>query len=255
MNNLQIFKNKQFGEIRILEINNKTYFGATDSAKSLGYKNTSAAIITHCKKDGVAIHDTIDSLGRTQKMNFITEGNLYRLISKSQLPGAEKFESWVFDEVLPSIRNNGAYMTENTIEKALTDPDFLIKLAINLKEEKLKRVQAEQKIELDRPKVIFANALEVSNNTILVGELAKLLNQNGIDIGQNRLFDKLRKTNYLCSSGERKNLPTQRSMDLGLFEIKKRTITNADGSVRVTTTTKVTGKGQIYFVNKFKGMN
>lgn len=256
MNDLQIFKNEQFGEIRAIEINNKTYLGATDSAKALGYTNPNKAINDHCKKDGVTIREVIDSMGRTQHMNFITEGNLYRLISKSQLPGAEKFESWVFDEILPSIRKHGAYMTDDTIEKALTDPDFLIKLATNLKEEKSKRIAAEKKIELQQPKVVFADAVSASHTSILVGDLAKLLKQNGFDVGANRLFKKLRMMGYLiCRKGTDYNMPTQRSMELGLFEIKETAISHSDGHVSISKTPKVTGKGQIYFVNKFKELN
>lgn len=145
-------------------------------------------------------------------------------------------------------------MTSETIEKVLTDPDTLIKLATTLKEEKQKRLLAEQTLEKQKPKVLFANAVETSNSSVLVGELAKIMKQNGVNIGQNRLFEWLRDNGYLIKSGESKNLPTQRSMEQGLFEIKKRTINNPDGSVRVTSTPKVTGKGQIYFVDKFLKM-
>ena len=156
-------------------------------------------------------------------------------------------------EVLPEIRKHGAYMTEDTIEKALTSPDFLIQLATNLKNEKEARRTAEAQIAKDRPKVLFAEALEISDNSILVGDLAKILRQNGINIGQNRLFDKLRKEEYLISrKGESYNMPTQKGMDLKLFEIKTRTVNNPDGSVRTTRTPKVTAKGQIYFINKYK---
>lgn len=251
MNDLQVFKNEQFGEIRTIIKEGETWFVAKDISTILGYSDSQA--MTRRLDEDESMTDKLS--GMNMNSTLINESGLYNAVLGSNKPQAKQFKKWVTSEVLPSIRKHGAYMTDNTIEKALMDPDFLIKLATNLKEEKYKRLEAEKKIEIDRPKVIFADALEVSNNTILVGELAKLLNQNGIDIGQNRLFNKLRKTNYLCSSGERKNLPTQRSMDLGLFEIKKRTINNADGSVRVTTTTKVTGKGQIYFVNKFKEIN
>ena len=164
----------------------------------------------------------------------------------------KQFKRWITHEVIPSIRKHGAYMTPETIEKVLSDPDTIIKLATTLKEERQKRLEAEKIIEQQKPKVLFAEAVETSESSVLVGELAKILRQNGIDIGRNRLFRWLRENGYLCKQrGENYNLPTQYSMNLGLFEIKKRIINNPDGSVRVTRTPKVTGKGQIYFVNKF----
>lgn len=179
---------------------------------------------------------------------------------KSKLPDAEKFQDWVCDEVLPSIRKHGAYMTQETLKKALTSPDFLIQLATNLKEEKQKRIEAEQKAEIaeqkfqkDAPKVLFADAVSTSQRSCLVAELAKILQQNGVNIGQNRLFSWMRENGYLCQKGDYYNQPTQKAMKLGLFELKKTSITKPDGSVLVTTTTKVTGKGQIYFVDKFLG--
>jgi len=245
MKDLQIFKSPEFGQVRTVEIDGKIYFVASDIAKALGYMNTSKAINDHCK--GVTKR-YIPTNGGNQEMNIIPEGDIYRLAAKSELPGAEKFESWIFDEVLPTIRKHGMYATE----ELLNDPDLAIKAFTALKEERQKRLEAEQQIQLDKPKVLFAEAVEVSKSSILIGELAKILKQNGIEIGQNRLFAWMREEGYLCKSGENYNLPSQYSMELGLFEIKKTTINNPDGSVRVTRTTKVTGKGQIYFVNKFK---
>ena len=184
-------------------------------------------------------------------MSFITEGDVYRLTFGSKLSSAEKFTDWVADEILPTIRKHGAYMTENTLEKALTSPDFLIQLATQLKEEQAQRKALEQRVEADRPKVLFAEAVETSQTSILVGDLAKLIKQNGVDIGQKRLFAWLRENGYLIKSGNSTNMPTQRSMDMKLFEVKERSISNPDGSVRVTKTTKVTGKGQTYFINIF----
>ena len=245
MKDLQIFKSPEFGQVRTVEIDGKIYFVASDIAKALGYTNTSKAINDHCK--GVTKR-YIPTNGGNQEMNIIPEGDIYRLAAKSELPGAEKFESWIFDEVLPTIRKHGMYATE----ELLNDPDLAIKAFTALKEERQKRLEAEQQIQLDKPKVLFAEAVEVSKSSILIGELAKILKQNGIEIGQNRLCAWMRKEGSLCKSGENYNLPTQYSMELGLFEIKKTTINNPDGSVRVTRTTKVTGKGQIYFVNKFR---
>ncbi|MDR2764336.1 MAG: phage antirepressor KilAC domain-containing protein, partial [Tannerella sp.] len=198
--------------------------------------------------------------GITQSVTYIDEGNIYRLAAKSELPGAEAFESWIFDEVLPSIRKTGAYATPATIDAIIADPEFGIKLLSSLKEERQKRMEAERiqaelraSGEAMRPKALFADAVAASDRSVLVSELAKILKQNGVEIGQNRPFVWLREKGYLCSKGEYYNQPTQKAMELGLFELKKTSIAKPDGSVLVTGTTKVTGKGQIYFVNKFIG--
>ncbi|MGG5460809.1 phage antirepressor [Clostridium sp. B9] len=248
MNNLIIFKNENFGQVRMAEINGKPYFVGKDIAKSLGYKNTNDAITRHCK--GVVKHEGFKINGN--KISLITEGDMYRLITNSELPQAEKFEEWVFDEVLPSIRKHGAYMTENTLEKALTSPDFLIQLATNLKEEQEKRKLLEEERERNAPKVLFADAVSTSHTSILVGELAKLMKQNGIDTGEKRLFKWLRDNGYLIKrKGTDYNMPTQKSLELKIIETKERTINNPDGSIRITKTPKITGKGQQYFINKF----
>ena len=249
MNNIQIFKNDSFGAVRTTtDENGKILFCGKDVATALGYVDTAQAIRKHCK--GV-VEITTPSNGGAQMMKFITEGDVYRLTFGSKLPSAEKFTDWVADEILPSIRKHGAYMTENVIEQALTSPDFLIQLATQLKEEQAQRKALEQRVEADRPKVLFADAVETSQNSILIGDLAKLIKQNGVDIGQKRLFAWLRENGYLIKSGSSMNMPTQRSMDMKLFEVKERSISNPDGSVRVTKTTKVTGKGQTYFINIF----
>lgn len=251
MPDLKIFKNDRFGEIRTVEENGTVLFCGSDVAKALGYSNTKDALSRHCKEDGVAFHDLIDSMGREQQAKFINEGNVYRLITHSKLPAAEQFEHWVFDEVLPTIRRNGAYMTDNTLEQALTSPDFLIQLATKLKEEKAKRIELEARVAQDAPRVLFAQAVETAKSSILIGDLAKILKQNGFQTGQKRLFEQLRSEGYLIKDGASRNMPTQRAMELGLFEVKESTINTPDGSIRVTKTTKVTGKGQTYFVNKF----
>ena len=185
-------------------------------------------------------------------MAIISEAGLYELIFASKKEEAKQFKKWVTKEVIPSIRKHGAYMTPKTIEQALTDPDTIIQLATTLKEERAKRMAAEVLIQKQKPKVLFADAVESSQSSILIGELAKLLKQNGIDMGQNRLFEWLRSNGYLIKrQGESFNLPTQYSMNLGIMDIKKRVMHNPDGSSRVTKTTKVTGKGQIYFIEKF----
>ena len=249
MNNIQIFKNDSFGAVRTTtDENGKILFCGKDVATALGYVDTAQAIRKHCK--GV-VEITTPSNGGAQMMKFITEGDVYRLTFGSKLPSAEKFTDWVADEILPSIRKHGAYMTENVIEQALTSPDFLIQLATQLKEEQAQRKALEQRVEADLPKVLFADAVETSQNSILIGDLAKLIKQNGVDIGQKRLFAWMRKNGYLIKSGSSTNMPTQRSMEMKLFEVKERSISNPDGSVRVTKTTKVTGKGQTYFINIF----
>lgn len=182
------------------------------------------------------------------KDDYIPENMVYRLGFKASNETAQKFQALLADNVLPNIRKFGAYMTEETLDRALTDPDFLIQLATQLKAEKTARKKAEAQIEADRPKVTFADAVCSSKQSILIGELAKLIKQNGIDVGQNRLFKWLREHKYLM----RNNEPTQKAMDLKLFDVTERTINNPDGSVRITRTTKVTGKGQVYFINKFK---
>jgi anti-repressor protein len=252
MNEIEIFKNERFGEVRVAGTSDNPLFCLADVCKILGLRVD--AVQSRLTDDPIRIGVT-DSIGREQQMNFVNEKNLYKVIMRSDKPQAEPFQDWVCGEVLPSIRKYGAYMTNNTLEKALTSPDFLIQLATNLKEEQQKRIKAEQKIQSDAPKVLFADAVSTSRRSCLIAELAKILQQNGIKIGQNRLFEWLRKNGYLCQKGQYYNQPSQKSMELGLFEIKQTTINKPDGSVLVSTTTKVTGKGQIYFVDKFLNVN
>lgn len=249
--NLKIW-NYENSEIRTVEIEGEPYFVGKDVAAILGYSNTRDALAKHVDeedKNTVAIHDGIGNPNKTA----INESGLYSLILSSKLPNAKQFKRWVTSEVLPTIRKHGAYMTDNTLEQALTSPDFLIKLATELKNEKEQRKALEEKVELDKPKVLFAEAVETAKTSILVGDLAKLIKQNGVDIGQKRLFEYLRENGYLMKNGNSKNMPTQKGMSLGLFEVKERTINNPDGTVKITKTTKVTGKGQTYFINKFLG--
>lgn len=250
-NELQIFNNPEFGEIRTLDESGAVLFCGSDVAKALGYSNPRDALSRHCR--GVVKRDTPTESG-TQEMSFIPESDLYRLVFGSKLPTAEKFTDWVTREILPSVRRHGAYMTPEVIERTLTDPDYIIQLATTLKEERQKRKALEAQAEADKPKVLFADSVASSQTSILVGELAKLLRQNGVDIGGTRLFRWLREKGYLIRrSGSDYNMPTQRSMELGLFKIKETAITHADGTVTVSKTVKVTPKAQIYFVNKFLG--
>ncbi|PHD69326.1 phage repressor protein/antirepressor Ant [Bacillus toyonensis] len=254
MNKLEKFSHNMFGNLEILIKEGKEFFPATDVATALGYSNPRDAVKKHCKEDGVAFCDVTDSLGRMQEKKFINEPNLYRLIVKSKLPQAEQFEKWVFEEVLPSIRKHGAYMTDQALEQAVTNPDFMIGLLTNLKEEKAKRVEAERTLLQQQSLVTFAEAVQVSTNLITVKQLANLMRQKGIDTGQNRLFEWFRENGYLCKKrGSLYNTPTQYSMDLELFESQEYVRTNSLGEFVTSFTTKVTGKGQLYFINKFLG--
>lgn len=257
MNELQIFNNSEFGEVRTAIINNEPYFMLSDVCRVLEIKNPSqtktrlsypgvisneVGVQTGFKKDGTPAMQNV-------KADFINESNLYKLVFQSRKPQAEKFSEWVTGEVLPTIRKHGMYATEELLD----NPDLLISVAKELKFERERRKLLEAERETNKPKVLFADSVQSSKKSILVGELAKLIKQNGVDIGQNRLFAWLRKEGYLISrKGESFNLPTQRSMELGVLEIKESTHINPDGSVRLTKTPKVTGKGQIYFINKFR---
>lgn len=252
MNEIQIFSNPDFGEVRTIEENGAVLFCGSDVAKALGYTNPSKALSDHCK--GVTKRYTPTKSG-TQEMSFIPESDLYRLVFSSKLPTAEKFTDWVTSEVLPTIRRHGMYATPDTVEKMLADPDTTIKLLETIKQERAARQALEVKAEADKPKVLFAEAVSASHTSILIGDLAKILKQNGMDIGQNRLFQRLRDEGYLIRDGERRNMPKQRYMDSGLFQIKETTINNPDGSIRVTRTVKVTGKGQQYFINRYLQKN
>lgn len=252
MTDLQIFKNPEFGEIRTIEKDGEPWFVGKDVAAALGYERPTKAILDHVDdedKDEVPIQD---SIGRSQNTPIINESGLYSLVLSSKLPGAKQFKRWITSEVIPSIRKHGAYMTPETLEKVLLSPDTLMQLAQNLKDEQEKRKALEAQIESQKPAVLFTGAVKTSKTSILIGELAKMLKQNGVNIGQNRLFEWLRQHGYLIKrNGTDYNMPTQRSMDMGLFEIKETTINNPDGSIKINKTSKVTGKGQVYFINLF----
>ena len=248
MNELTVFTNEQFGSIRTIEINNEPWFVGKDVADILEYTNTAKAIRDHVDEED-KLTERIVLSGQNREVIFINESGLYSLILSSKMPDAKKFKRWVTAEVLPTIRKHGMYATEDL----LNNPDLAIKTFQALKEEqeKNKRLVAEN-AEM-KPKALFADAVATSHSSILVGDLAKILRQNGVIIGQHRLFNWLRNTGYLIKSGASKNMPTQRAMEMGLFEVKESTVTNPDGTVRITRTTKVTGKGQQYFINKFLG--
>lgn len=252
MNTITTFENTEFGSVRTAIVNGEVMFVGKDVADILGYQNGSRDINRHVDEEDR--HKVMFFDGNQDKETIIiNESGLYSLILSSKMPNAKKFKRWVTNEVIPSIRKHGTYMTSEVLENAITNPDFFIKLATKLKIEKERRLQLENKVKKDKPKVLFAQAVETAQNSILIGDLAKLLKQNGIEIGQKRLFEYLRQNGYLIKCGISKNMPTQKAMELSLFEVKERTISNPDGSIRITRTTKVTGKGQTYFINKFLG--
>lgn len=235
-------------EVRTVTINNEPYFSNSDVCRILEINNPSQAL-KRLKADGVISNEVIDSLGRKQKMKFVSESNLYKLIFQSKKQEAEAFTDWVTSEVLPAIRKHGAYVTDYKAVDLLTNPNALGNFLQGLTEQ-VKHL--ETKIEKDKPKVLFADAVSASKSSCLIGELAKILKQNGINIGQNKLFQWLRANGYLISRrGESWNQPTQKSMQLGLFELKKTAINHSDGHTTTNVTPKVTGKGQQYFINKF----
>lgn len=233
MNELQIFNNPEFGQIRVIEKNNEPWFVAKDVCEVLELTNPTVAI-GRLDADEVAKFN----LGRQGEANLVNEYGLYSLILGSRKPEAKKFKRWITHEVIPSIRKTGIYKAKEI------NSQMLFQIAQQLEEK-------EKQIALMAPKALFADAVETSHTSILVGDLAKLLRQNGYDIGQNRLFVYLRDKGFLIKSGSSRNMPTQKSMDMGLFEVKERAVNNPDGSVIITKTTKVTGKGQVYFINYF----
>ena len=250
MEAIKIFENDRFGEVRVAGTSENPLFCLADVCKILGLRVD--AVQSRLTDAPIRIGVT-DSIGREQQMNFVNEKNLYKVIMRSDKPQAEPFQDWVCGEVLPSIRKHGAYMTNDTLEKALTSPDFLIQLATNLKEEQQKRIEAERKVTEAAPAVAFTNAVQSANSSCLIGELAKLIAQNGYSIGEKRLFAWMRDNGYLGKQGERYNIPNQQYVEQGLFELKKGVRSGSNGVLHTTITPKVTGKGQVYFVNKFLG--
>lgn len=252
---LRIFEKAEFGSVRVVMKDGEPWFVASDVAMALGYTNRAEAIRDHCKKVNKINHHS-KTLPPSPPVNFliIPESDVYRLVMRSNLPAATEFQDWVCEEVLPSIRRTGGYLAT----KPDDTPEVIMARAVLVAQDTIKRLE-DRNSELEgvvsemKPKALFADSVASSTSSILVGQLAALIRQNGVDMGQNRLFEWMRGRGYLVSSGSRRNSPTQKSLDMGLFEVKERAINNPDGSVRLTLTTKVTGKGQIYFVNKFVG--
>ena len=245
MNELKVFKHSEFGTLRGVEIDGESWLVGKDVAERLGYSNASKAVMVHVddedkKFEMLPVSDS--QIGNLVKTALINESGLYSLVLGSKLPNAKKFKRWVTSEVLPAIRKHGGYLTAEKVEEALLNPDVLIRLATELKDEREARRALESKVAEDAPKVLFAQAVEQAESSILVGDLAKLIKQNGTDIGQKRLFERLRAEGYLGTRGDNYNMPTQRAMEMQLFRISDR-----------TRTVKVTGKGQVYFINRYAG--
>lgn len=250
-NGIQIFQHPQFGQIRTMGTPEEPIFCAMDLCKALGYKNGRDAVAKHVDSDDVAKRDTIDKMGRNQLLTYVTESGMYSLILGSKLPQAKQFKHWVTSQVLPSIRKKGSYSL--SIE-SLSRKDLAL-MVVQAEEEKEQILLENKKqleiIEEQKPKVCFADAVLSSKDSILIGELAKLLCQNGYQTGEIRLYEKLRNEGYLCKYGSERNLPTQRYLEMGLFEITKGARTGNGGVMHTTRTTKVTQRGCEYFLNKF----
>lgn len=237
-------------EVRTVIVDNEPWFVANDVANVLGYSNQRDALSKHVDgEDKITLtsqNATLENIPN-RGLSAINESGLYSLILSSKLPQAKEFKRWVTSEVLPTIRKNGMYATDELLD----NPDFAIATLQKLKEEREAKKQLEAQIEADRPKVIFSDAVSASHTSILVGEFAKIMRQNGADMGQNRMFAWLRENGYLISrKGSDRNMPTQKSMELGLFEIKETTINHSDGHISINKTPKITGKGQLYFTEK-----
>lgn len=248
MNEIKIFSNELFGDVRVIEKENEAWFVGKDVAERLGYRNQNDALSKHVDEEdkGVAKCDT---LGGKQNLTIINESGLYGLVLSSKLESAKQFKRWITKEVIPQIRKTGGYIP---IDNNMSDSEIMAKALIVAQNTINKKNEI---IETMQPKALFADAVSTSKTTILIGELAKILKQNGIETGQNKLFIYLRDNGYLIKrKGSDYNMPTQKSMELKLFEIKETTVTRPDGHITVNKTTKVTGKGQIYFINKFKGV-
>lgn len=252
MNQLHVFIFSG-NQVRTIEKDGQPWFVLKDVCDVLDIEQV-AGIKRRLSDDVISNHPIPDSLGRQQDTTIINEDGLYDVILESRKPEAKTFRKWITGEVIPSIRKHGGYLTPEALEKTMQDPDFLIGILNGLKSEQESRKRLELKVLEDKPKVLFAESLETSRDCILVANLAKLLKQNGIETGEKRLYRWLRENGYLGKQGDHYNMPTQRSMDLRLFEVKTRTINNPGEEPLISKTTVVTGRGQMYFLNKFKDM-
>ena len=253
MNNIQIFSSEQFGQIRAMERNGEPWFVAIDVCKALDIDSTATRRLDDDEKAALRLTQvSSNGVSQDREVTIVSEPGLYGLVLGSRKKEAKDFKRWIKHEVLPSIRKHGMYATPVTIDAIIADPDFGIKLLTELKAEQERNAELKAKVEADKPKVLFADSVVTSKKSILIGELAKILRQNGFQIGQQRLFQRLRDEGFLCKAkGNRYNKPTQYSMELGLFEIKESTVVTNDGRTILTSVTKVTPKGQIFFINRY----
>lgn len=247
-NTIQLFANPEFGEIRTIKQADEIYFVGKDVAEILGYANTRDALNSHVDEEDKQVltsqNTTLENIPN-RGLTVINESGLYSLVLSSKLPSAKRFKRWVTSEVLPALRRDGGYMVADANET----PEELVARALRVAQQTIDRQKAQ--IDEMRPKALFADAVGASDNTCLVGELAKMLRQNGVEIGATRLFKVLRNTGYLGKAGSHHNVPTQKAMELELFRIKETAITHTDGHVTVSITPKVTTKGQQYFIKRF----
>lgn len=247
MSQIKIFENPAFGSIRTVIRDEQPWFVATDVCKALELSNPTIAVERLDEDERSKFN-----LGRQGEATIVNEPGLYSLVLGSRKPEARAFKRWITHEVIPDIRRHGMYASDATLENLLADPDSMITVLERYKAERQHRRALEAKVEQDAPKVLFADTVEASEQSILIGVLAKMMRQRGVEIGQNRLFEILRRDGYLCSTEGRWNMPTQRAMEMQLLEVRERSINNPDGSVRLTLTSMVTGKGQVYFINKYR---
>lgn len=259
MNNIQVFNNPQFGHIRTAGSPADPLFCLSDICQAIGIANA-RNVKNRLDNEDVHLVDT-PTAGGMQQITFVTESGLYDVIIRSDSEQAKPFRKWVTSEVLPAIRKHGIYATEATVEKMLSDPESAIIMLQAYQKERRERMAAQQEVERleaqemeNKPKVVFADAVSGSNSACLIGELAKMIAQNGYPIGEKRLFQWLRDNHYLCAYGERFNQPYQQYIEQGLFTMKQN-VFSVNGEMRTRNTTKVTGKGQVYFINKFLGDN
>lgn len=258
MNDLQVFQNERFGEVRTVIREGQPWFVAADVCRVLELDPTATRRLDEDEKDTLRL---TQGTSGNPNVTIVNEPGLYVLVMGSRKPEAKEFRRWITHEVIPSIRKHGAYLTDEATDALFADPDTFAALAVKWRDERKARLEAEaqarqhlEKIQQDAPKVLFASSVEASGTGILIGALAKILRQNGVEVGQNRLFERMRKDGYLISRpGSDWNMPSQRSMEAGFMRIKESTVTHADGHISVNKTPIVTGKGQVFFINKYRG--
>jgi anti-repressor protein len=252
MNELQVFT-YEGNEVRTVQRDGAPWWVAKDVCAVLGYSGFNVRLVEKIPEEWKGMNP-IHTLGGTQEMVVLSEQGLYFFLARSDKSAALPFQKWIAGEVLPAIRKHGAYVTPAKLEELISNPDAWIQMLTVLKETRAANAQLQLQAETNQPKVVFADAVSVSDGAILIGELAKILRGNRVQIGQNRLFEQLRQDGFLIRrQGSDYNAPTQRSMELGLFKIKETAVAHSDGHVTISKTTKVTGKGQQYFVNLFLG--